>query len=351
MTLELPLVSIIIPCFNREKLIPLTLDSVLSQSIKNFEVIIVDDGSNDNSLNIVREYANKDLRIRQLSRNRDPKGAPTCRNIGMVHAKGKYIIFLDSDDLLAPFCLERRVDFMERNPDLDFAVFPGLRFKEDFYDTNLLISSRIEGDPLPYFLSHEIPWGTLNVIWRKEKILEKKLRWAEDIKSFQDIQFHVDSICLGLSYSLAESEPDCFWREHLSGNIGKNLLSTTLTDSHISLHNHLFESLKKSSNNSKNNMKRLNSFLYGYFKSYCFSGEIFPATKILDYLYGGKFISKSLKSILAIFLYSKKINQSNIIGKSYSKFISGIYHFFIWPWIIFVEKNKIFLTTKHEKEG
>jgi glycosyltransferase involved in cell wall biosynthesis len=346
---EIPIVSIIIPCFNREKLIPLTLDSIRSQTFQDFEAIVVDDGSTDGSLEVISEYSKQDPRIHLIPRNKIPKGAPTCRNIGIKQAKGKYIIFLDSDDLLAPFCLERRVAFMEKRTDLDFAVFPGLRFKEDVYDTNILISSRADGDLLPYFLSHDIPWGTLNVVWKKERILEKKLQWVEEIKSFQDIQFHVDSICLGFSYYLAEAEPDCFWREHHYGNIGKNLESTTLIDSHILLHNHLFKSLKRSSANSRNNMKRLNSFLYGYFKSYCFSGEIFSAAKILRYLFRDQFISRKLHLILAIFLFSKKVNRTSIIGTLYSKFISIIYHYFIWPWLISNEKNKIYLTSSYKK--
>lgn len=348
MNLENPEISIIIPCFNRELLIKQTLDSLLSQTYRNFEALIVDDGSDDNSASIVHGYTIKDKRIKSITRNRPPKGAPTCRNIGTENAKGKYLIYLDSDDLLAPFCLERRVDFMEKRPDLDFAVFPGLRFKEKPYDTDLLISAPVKGDLLPYFLSLEIPWITLNAIWKKESLISKGLKWSEEIKSYQDIQFHIDSICSGLSYELSDSEPDCFWREHPHGNIGKNLLHPTLTQSHISLHSHLYDSLVKSNNNSKNNIKRLNSFLFKYFKNYCSADKIDSAETILNYLCTGNFISRIHRLIFFIFIGSKKLNQLTKLNRLYVKFIYVFYNLFIWPRIIVEENNKIFLSNSYK---
>jgi glycosyltransferase involved in cell wall biosynthesis len=105
-----PLISIIIPTFNREKLIAKTLDSVLIQTYHNWECIIVDDGSSDNSYTIIDKYLNKDNRFHFTKRNREPKGASTCRNIGTNMASGEYLIFLDSDDVLDTLCLENRVN-------------------------------------------------------------------------------------------------------------------------------------------------------------------------------------------------------------------------------------------------
>ena len=100
------LMSIIIPCFNREDFIHETLTSIQQQTFKNFECIIVDDGSNDATLSIIQGFAKKDNRFKPLQREREPKGANTCRNIGFEHSKGEYIVWFDSDDVMLANYLE-----------------------------------------------------------------------------------------------------------------------------------------------------------------------------------------------------------------------------------------------------
>src|SRR5690554_6036808 len=92
-----PLVSIIIPVFNRANLIGETLDSVLTQCYSNWECIVIDDGSTDHTIEIINGFCIKDYRFKLFIRNREPKGAPTCRNIGLSIANGQYINFFDSD--------------------------------------------------------------------------------------------------------------------------------------------------------------------------------------------------------------------------------------------------------------
>lgn len=105
-----PIVSIIIPTYNREHLITETLDSVLGQIYKNWECIIVDDGSSDDSKLIVEKYIQSDTRIQFFQRPAAKrKGASSCRNYGLEKAKGELIQFLDDDDLLAKDKLEEQV--------------------------------------------------------------------------------------------------------------------------------------------------------------------------------------------------------------------------------------------------
>ncbi|MGB2705970.1 MAG: glycosyltransferase family A protein [Candidatus Omnitrophota bacterium] len=101
------LVSIVIPCFNREKYLAATLESCLNQTYPNIEVIIVDDGSVDGSLNIARKYAANDRRIKIL--NITHQGPCAARNVGLEASNGKFIKFLDSDDLLLPYSIEYQV--------------------------------------------------------------------------------------------------------------------------------------------------------------------------------------------------------------------------------------------------
>lgn len=111
-----PLISIIIPTYNRAHLIGETLDSVLNQTYQNWECIIVDDGSTDNTYEIVNDYIKKDNRFHLYHRPKDRlKGANTCRNYGFELSKGEYINWFDDDDLMMPDFLELKVNAFSDN--------------------------------------------------------------------------------------------------------------------------------------------------------------------------------------------------------------------------------------------
>lgn len=109
-----PLVSIITPSYNSSRFIADTIHSVLNQTYSHFELIIVDDCSKDDSWEIISAFSIKDERIKiyQLDHN---SGAATARNYGIQTAKGKYLAFLDSDDMWDKHKLESQVKFMESN--------------------------------------------------------------------------------------------------------------------------------------------------------------------------------------------------------------------------------------------
>ncbi len=107
------LVSVIIPVYNSEKYIHETIQSVLNQTYKNFELIIVNDGSTDNSLSIIENSQKKDNRIKIL--NKINSGVSETRNFGLNIAKGEYVAFLDSDDVWLPNNLELKVNCINQN--------------------------------------------------------------------------------------------------------------------------------------------------------------------------------------------------------------------------------------------
>lgn len=108
------LVSVITPAFNSGRFIAETINSVLSQTYQNWELIIVDDGSTDNTTQIVRLFQKKDNRIK-LFENDSNKGSAFSRNLALKNAKGRWIAFLDSDDIWNRDKLEKQVEFMEKN--------------------------------------------------------------------------------------------------------------------------------------------------------------------------------------------------------------------------------------------
>ena len=113
-----PLVSIIMPCYNAERYVAQSIESVLAQTYYNWELLITDDGSTDKSVEIISKYCTKDDRITVLVPD-EHQGIARTRNMSISHAKGKFVAFLDSDDIWYPEKLEKQVGFMLEN-DLAF---------------------------------------------------------------------------------------------------------------------------------------------------------------------------------------------------------------------------------------
>lgn len=122
-----PLVSIIVPVYNAGRFIDETIQTVLDQTYTNWELLLVDDKSTDDSVKLIKPYASKDERIKLLS-NKQNSGAAISRNKGIDAAKGRYIALLDADDLWAPTKLEKQVTFMQEK-DCAFS-FTGYEFAD-----------------------------------------------------------------------------------------------------------------------------------------------------------------------------------------------------------------------------
>lgn len=116
-----PTISVIMPVYNRADLIMRAIDSILCQSFQDFEIIVVSDGSTDNTENIVREKIQKDKRIKLLIQKHSGKPA-VATNLGIKNSSGKYIAILDSDDEWLPTKLEKQLKLMESNPELGFVA-------------------------------------------------------------------------------------------------------------------------------------------------------------------------------------------------------------------------------------
>ena len=181
-------ISVIIPVYNGEKYIRKCLDSVINQTKKEIEIVVVNDGSTDNTESIIKEY--KDKRITYFKNNNH--GIGYSRNFGVSKSSGKYIMFLDSDDyidkdeckLLYEKCLE---------DDLDISICDFYKvYNNDLIEVNLgdFKSSSLKDNPdiITEFLN---PWGKL---YNKKILTDNKIKFVENLK-YEDAPFVIETFC------------------------------------------------------------------------------------------------------------------------------------------------------------
>lgn len=136
-----PVVSVIMLTYNRAGFLQRSINSFLNQVFKNAELLIVDDGSEDNTLQIVNGFMKSNKNIRYLTHSH--RGIPLSRNAGIAAASGKYIAFLDSDDEYKPDYLEKRAQFMEANPDVDLIEGGAIIFGDPYVKDKNDLSKKI----------------------------------------------------------------------------------------------------------------------------------------------------------------------------------------------------------------
>ncbi len=138
------LVSIILPTYNREKYLNRSVDSVLNQTYKNWELLIIDDGSSDETLSLVKNYLNKFSTIRYFFH--ENRGAAYSMNVGMQNGKGKFVTFLGSDDEYLAKHLELRVEYLEENKDVDLLHSPAKIIGNEYVKDKNDITKKIHLD-------------------------------------------------------------------------------------------------------------------------------------------------------------------------------------------------------------
>lgn len=211
---KLSLVSILVPNYNKALYLRESLNSVLTQTYSNWECIIVDDHSTDESWKILVEYAQIDKRFKINRRPEElPKGGNVCRNFALNHSQGDYILFLDSDDVLAPFCLDQRIKEIQEHENLDFWAFPTALFEEEVSDAKYLWNiDGVKDSDLSRFLRMDALWQTSGSIYRKEFLI-KVNGLSNDRKFWQDFELHLKALFYTKNYKkFFELPPDVFIR-------------------------------------------------------------------------------------------------------------------------------------------
>ncbi len=195
----MPRVSIISPTYNRAGVLSETIDSVLEQTIDDFEYIIVDDGSTDSTEDVVRSYNDTRVSYIRLSGN---QGANVARNRGIERASGRYISFLDSDDWYLPNRLERTVDVLDKLPDDICGVTHSFEsiISGEVVRRSTMSDGRITAADLR---SGNVVGGFSNVLFRAN-VFDEVGKLDEEMPSYQDYEFYLRAIEVGDIYGINE---------------------------------------------------------------------------------------------------------------------------------------------------
>ncbi|MEM0518346.1 glycosyltransferase family 2 protein [Aequorivita flava] len=185
-----PLVSIIIATYNRPKHLSKAIDSLLQQTMGDWECLIIDDHSIPYDFNENKKIARKDARIKLLRNNHKNKNGPSvCRNIGLKVASGRYIQFFDDDDIMFPEMLETKINFIQFD-DLDVIISP-LAFydvqEQNITHQNKILSIKLIED----YILGKVSWYVSGPLW-KRKFLKSK--FDENIQTLDDWDFNLLNI-------------------------------------------------------------------------------------------------------------------------------------------------------------
>ena len=189
------LVSVIVPVYNCDKYLNRTIDSILTQTYNNFEVILINDGSTDRSRQICEDYLLKDTRIRLINKNN--QGVSVARNIGINNANGKYICFVDADDYIEKNMLEDCVNLIEIN-NADIICFNRRDIYNDYkieriiYNNNMLKEDIING-----IFNRRLPVAIWDKFYRKNlwnNVQFPNIKKSEDLFVLFDIIFRAKKI-------------------------------------------------------------------------------------------------------------------------------------------------------------
>ena len=205
-------ISVIIPVYNAEKTLHRCVDSILVQTLSDFEVLLIDDGCKDNSGKICDEYAKKDSRVKVIHKVNG--GVSSARNMGLDNAKGEWITFIDADDYIAS-------DFLSaiNNNDCDFIIGQSQHFNSSgkyWYSERLSPQKFLSEEEKREFLEHNLLWHIMRTPWGKffKRDLITEIRFDDGMKIGEDTVFvhdyllHCKSIAVvdNITYYYFDSE-------------------------------------------------------------------------------------------------------------------------------------------------
>lgn len=191
-TLNMVKVSLIVPVYNVEKYLARCLDYCINQSYQNLEVICINDGSTDNSLNILEHYKTLDNRIKVI--NKQNGGLSSARNVGISAAEGKYIMFVDSDDFISSIAVEKLVENAEQYDSdvvvFDYIINTGTNCIQFTVHDDIINSGEVFNiDTLDSFMYSKIPVSAWSKFYNADFLKNNNILYDEGL-TFEDVAFY-----------------------------------------------------------------------------------------------------------------------------------------------------------------
>lgn len=185
--------SIVVPIYNIAKYLPQCIESVLNQSFVDYELLLVNDGSKDNSLEICESYAKNDERIKVIDKKNG--GVSSARNSGLDQALGDYIVFLDGDDFFVEECLLKLDHYSNNRPELDIIACHMDTLIDEVLETNYRLYPEVlrtigNHDRLAYLVEHKLlKWNVFSNLYKRSFIENHHLRFIEDFVGAEDLDY------------------------------------------------------------------------------------------------------------------------------------------------------------------
>ena len=226
----LPLVSIIIPVYNSQLYIQECLESMKNQDYPNFEVVIVNDGSTDNSKDIINQFINDNNLSNFILINTENGGVSRARNVGISRAQGEWITFVDSDDWIEVTYISEIMSVVSKY-DVDFALagFRAYELSEDRYDvwTDFTVEYGKMPEDMKYLTSFDYVCGRF---YKRELIEKNDIRFDERIRFCEDNAFNYDYISVVDSFACSNKMGYNYRRGHSSA------VSRSMVNPHMRKH-------------------------------------------------------------------------------------------------------------------
>ncbi len=307
-----PLISIIIPTYNRATLIAETLESVKLQTYTNWECIVVDDGSTDDTMERVLNICKEDERFSIVKRPpQRESGGNGARNYGFEISRGEFINWFDSDDLMIYNKLDLQVKRLQNNRALDFVISQCTVFKNTPEDVLGRMSQAIHSDNLfDDFVKKEVKFFTPSVLFRKSFLQKYDLEFDESLKAGQEWEFFSRVLYLNPKTDAIEESLSLI-RQH-EASISSNKWRAHTVWNYTLARIKIYSMLKK-----HKDLIRLESFFKDYFKEVFFQ---FITTKNFKYsrrllfdIFPELFSKKEVIKAYCYYFLRKNFNKGHVL--------------------------------------
>ncbi len=222
-------VAVVVPTFNRLDLLKETVAALESQTLESVRFIIVDDHSDRPTRDYLENLSSRDSRFVLIEKSEnEPQGCQVSRNLGLDACDAEALVFLDSDDLLAPNALEKRFRQLSQSPQASMIIAPQAIFSDSVSNSRWVNVPRPGVNDIDRFLeiTHpiDVPWVNGGVMFRVDALKSSNVRWRPDF-DWDDVAFHFECLISGMHavWMDFDGEPDSWYRMHAGPRYGGTL--------------------------------------------------------------------------------------------------------------------------------